>query len=61
MQVLILKNLLALTCTKKVQNGGCFVSAANKRLRPRERSPESKNASMNAGATRMTDTITQDV
>jgi hypothetical protein len=50
LQVLILSNLLALICTKIVQNAGCFVSVANKKLK-QIWAVERKNASKDAGAT----------
>ncbi|MGB9465604.1 MAG: hypothetical protein WBR10_10870, partial [Candidatus Acidiferrum sp.] len=43
-EVLILKNLFAVICTKIVQNAEFFVSAAHKRLRLKDRSPENNNA-----------------
>ena len=43
------KRLVVRSCIKNVQNTVGFLSVRNKRLRPYERSPESKNASRDAG------------
>ena len=48
-------------CSTTEQNAVCFVSVADRGLRPKSRAPENKNASKVAGAFRFGRSITQQI